>query len=51
MFLPPSIRKKEGLKPINKENIARQDTTPDITGDKNVSRQTPPDIAGDEDVS
>jgi hypothetical protein len=51
MFLPPSIRKKKGPKPIDKENVARQDTTPDIAGDKNVSLQTPPDIAGDKNVS
>lgn len=38
MFLPPSIRKKKGPKPTsaniagNKENVARQDVTPDIAG-------------------
>jgi hypothetical protein len=43
--LPPSIRKKKGPKPIDKENVARQDTTPDIAGDKNVSRQARPHVA------
>lgn len=51
MFLLPSIRKKKGSKPIDKENIARQDVTPNIAGDKNVFRQTPPNIAENKNVS
>jgi hypothetical protein len=34
MFLLPSIRKKKGPKPIDKENIAQQDTTPNIASNK-----------------